>query len=141
MKSIILATAALLAVVGVVHAQPLRGAAMFERLDADNDGKITKAEMSAGRERMFKRLDRNGDGVIDENEIEKARQAIEDRAASAEARLSGQWRRMDKDGDGKVSGAEFQARSAMFDLADRNDDGVVTKDEIDFMRGLFGRAG
>jgi Ca2+-binding EF-hand superfamily protein len=141
MKSIIFATAALLAVAGVVHAQPLRGAAMFERLDADNDGKITKAEMSAGRERMFKRLDRNGDGVIDENEIEKARQAIEDRAAGAEARLSGQWRRMDRDRDGKVSVAEFQARSAMFELADRNSDGVVTKDEIDFMRDLSGRAG
>jgi Ca2+-binding EF-hand superfamily protein len=141
MKSIIFATAALLAVAGAAHAQPLRGAAMFERLDADKDGKITKAEMSAGRERMFKRLDRNGDGVIDENEVEQARRVIEDRAASAEARLSGQWRRMDKDADGKVSAAEFQARSAMFELADRNGDGVVTKDEIDFMRGLSGRAG
>ena len=29
----------------------------------------------------------------------------------------------------------------MFDLADRNGDGVVTTEEIDFLRGLIGRAG
>jgi Ca2+-binding EF-hand superfamily protein len=139
MKTIFVAAAALLVVAGAAQAQPSRSAAMFERLDADKNGKITKAEMSAGRERMFKRLDRNRDGVIDEVEIEKARRAIEDRAAGAEARLSGQWQR--KDGDGKVSAAEFQSRSAMFELADRNGDGVVSKDEVDVVRGLFGREG
>jgi Ca2+-binding EF-hand superfamily protein len=141
MKNILVATAALLVAAGAANAQPLRGAAMFEQLDADNDGKITKAEMSAGRERMFKRLDKNGDGAVDEAEVEQARQMIKDRAATAEVRLSGQWRRMDKDGDGKVSAAEFQARSVMFDLADRNGDGTITENEIDFMRGLFGKAG
>lgn len=141
MKNIFVATAALLVVAGAAQAQPLRGAAMFERLDADKDGKITKAEMSAGRERMFKRLDRNRDGVIDETEIERARRMIEDRAAGAEARLSGQWSSMDSDGDGRVSAAEFQSRSAMFELADRNSDGVVTRDEIDFLRRASGRPG
>ncbi|WP_053239457.1 EF-hand domain-containing protein [Pleomorphomonas koreensis] len=34
----------------------------FQRLDADGDGKITKAEMEAAGERMLNRLDRNDDG-------------------------------------------------------------------------------
>lgn len=141
MRTVLIAVGALLAAAAAANAQPVRGAAMFERMDANHDGKITKEESLAARERMFKRLDKNGDGSVDEAEIQTARQAIKDRAATAEARLSNQWRRMDKDGDGKVSAAEFQSRAVMFDLADRNSDGTITEDEIDFMRGLFGRNG
>jgi len=122
-------------------AQPLAGAGILGQLDVDHDGKITKQETVDARERLFVRLDSNGDGVVDQDEVEQARQAILDRAAIAEARLSNQWKRMDKDRDGKVSAAEFQARTVMFDLADRNGDGVVTTEEIDFLRGLIGRAG
>ena len=35
----------------------------FQRLDADGDGKITKAEMEAAGDRMLSRLDRNADGT------------------------------------------------------------------------------
>jgi hypothetical protein len=35
----------------------------FQRLDADGDGKITKAEMEAAGERMLGFLDRNDDGT------------------------------------------------------------------------------
>jgi Ca2+-binding EF-hand superfamily protein len=139
--SVALATMVLATAAFAANAQPLSGAGMLDRLDADHDGKITREESAAARERMFKRLDRNGDGAVDETEVEQARQMIKDRAATAEARLSNQWRRMDKDGDGKVSAAEFQSRSVMFDLADRNGDGTITENEVDFMRGLFGRAG
>lgn len=122
-------------------AQPLAGAGILGQLDIDHDGKITRQESVAARERLFVRLDSNGDGVVDQDEVEQARQAIIDRASMAEARLSNQWKRMDKDRDGKVSAAEFQSRTVMFDLADRNGDGVVTTEEIDFLRGLIGRAG
>jgi Ca2+-binding EF-hand superfamily protein len=141
MKKIFVSAAALLVAIGAASAQPSRRAGMLERLDANHDGKITREESAAARERMFKRLDRNADGAVDSQEIEQARQAIKDRAATAEARMSGQWRRMDKDGDGKVSAAEFQSRAVFFDLADRNSDGTITGNEIDFMRGLFRREG
>ena len=35
----------------------------FQRLDADGDGKITKAEMEAAGDHMLSRLDRNDDGT------------------------------------------------------------------------------
>src|SRR5262249_27695974 len=36
----------------------------FERLDANKDGKITKAEFDAARAAEFKAADKNGDGFI-----------------------------------------------------------------------------
>jgi hypothetical protein len=136
-----LATILVAVVAPAAIAQPLAGGGILGQLDVDRDGKITRQESAEARERLFVRLDSNGDGVVDQDEVEQARQAILDRAAMAEARLSNQWKRMDKDRDGKVSAAEFQARTVMFDLADRNGDGVVTTEEIDFLRGLVGRAG
>ena len=120
---------------------PARSQKMMARLDTDKDGRITREEAEASRKKMFARLDRNSDGVVDGQEIDRARQAIIDRATMMETRLSMQWRRMDKDGDGKVSADEFEARTVMFDLADRNGDGVINADEIDALRGMFGRAG
>jgi Ca2+-binding EF-hand superfamily protein len=140
-----LATMVLAATVSAGNAQPASGISFGQgpmaRLDTDKDGEITREEAETARKHFFARLDRNGDGSIDGAEIETARQAIADRATMMEARLSARWRRMDKDGDGKVSTAEFQSRPVIFELADRDGDGVVTEDEIDFMRGLFGRAG
>ncbi len=123
------------------HAQPVSGAGLLDRLDTDHNGKITLEEATAARQTIFDRIDRNGDGTVDEMEIEMIRQAIYDRAAAAEAAIGIALRRLDKDGDGKVSTAEFGAQSLIFDLADRNGDGAVTPDEIDFLRGLLGRAG
>ena len=133
--SIVLATI-IVTSAGVAYAQPVQG--RFARLDANNDGKITKEESVAAREKVFERLDRNGDGFVDEEEIGRARQAIADRAAMMEGRLSTRWQKMDADRDGKVSVAEFQERQTVFEVADRNGDGVLTEDEMNFVRGLFG---
>ena len=114
---------------------------MLDKLDVNHDGQITREESAAARELMFKRLDVNADGTIDAQEVEQAREMIKDRASAAEARLSNQWKRMDKDGDGKVSSAEFRSRMVIFELADRNGDGTVTATELDFIRSVIGRAG
>lgn len=59
---------------GVVTAGELNGASggraapMLARLDADDDGKVIRAEMAAGAQRMFERMDTNGDGVISPDE-------------------------------------------------------------------------
>ena len=117
------------------------GKRILQRADANGDGAISKDEMLAARQRLFTRLDRNGDGVIDGKEIEGARDAIMDRADAAQARLGNRWRRMDTNGDGKVSEDEFRNRMPLFDLADRNGDGTLSVDEIAAVRKVFADRG
>jgi Ca2+-binding EF-hand superfamily protein len=139
--SVAFATMVLAAATITADAQPFSGLGQMGRIDANQDGQITKEEAAAARARLFTRLDKNGDGLVEEAEIDVARQAIIDRATMMEAWLSIQWQRMDKDGDGKASEAEFRSQSIIFELADRNGDGVITAEEIDFVRTLFDRAG
>jgi len=44
----------------------------FGMMDADKDGKVTKAEFSAAEDKMFQQLDTNGDGVITKDEMDAA---------------------------------------------------------------------
>ncbi len=46
--------------------------AMFERMDADGDGKLSAAEFP-GREEMFARLDADGDGFVSREEMQAMR--------------------------------------------------------------------
>ncbi|TPM42702.1 signal transduction protein [Mesorhizobium sp. B2-3-2] len=128
-----------LAPLSAAHAQDLSSGRLFQRIDTNGDGVISKDEILAGRQRLFSRLDRNGDGVIDKDEIEVARDAIMDRAEAAAARLGNAMRRVDTNGDGKVSADEFRSSTPLFDLADRNGDGKLSPDEIVFIRDLFAR--
>jgi Ca2+-binding EF-hand superfamily protein len=47
------------------------GGSMFDRMDADKDGKVTKAEFEAAGDKMFQRMDKNGDGIIEKDEMRK----------------------------------------------------------------------
>lgn len=120
------------------RAEPM-AAAMLDRLDANHDGQITREETLAVRERLFRKLDRNQDGSVDGKEVEQARKAVADRAAAAESRLGNEWLRMDGNGDGKVSLEEFQKRSVLFELADRDGNGTISSSELDFMRRVIAR--
>ncbi|MGJ3648895.1 EF-hand domain-containing protein [Sphingomonas sp. GlSt437] len=57
---------------------PPRGPGPLERLDADKDGKITRAEFNAPSNRHFDLLDTNHDGVIDQTELAAARAKMHD---------------------------------------------------------------
>ena len=138
--SVALATMVLATAAFAANAQPVSGNVLTDLIDTDRDGGITRQEAAAARQHVFERFDRNGDGTVDEAKVETVRQAIYDRAAAADAWVAIRWSRLDGDGDGKVSAAEFQASSSAFSLADRNGDGVVAPDEIEFLRDLFGRA-
>ncbi|WP_234896362.1 EF-hand domain-containing protein [Sinorhizobium meliloti] len=61
----------------------------LQRLDANNDGTVSRDEIVAARAKLFARLDANGDGVIDEDETEWLRDAIMDRATALQA----SWKR------------------------------------------------
>lgn len=50
-----------------------RAKKMFSKLDADNDGKLSKAEFEAKFDKRFSRLDDDGDGNISKAEFMKRR--------------------------------------------------------------------
>ena len=43
----------------------------MSKMDANGDGKVTKAEFMSGHEQMFANKDSNGDGVLDSGEMKK----------------------------------------------------------------------
>ncbi|MBB2974251.1 EF-hand domain-containing protein [Mesorhizobium sp. RMAD-H1] len=110
---------------------------ILQRLDANNDGAVSRDEIVAARAKLLTRFDVNGDGVIDEDETEWLRDAIMDRASAMQAHLANQMRRIDTSGDGKVSRDEFRARTLFFDLADRDGDGKLSTAEFLAIRGIM----
>ena len=99
MKKSLLITSALGGMIfagGVALAAP-QGKAM--RADANADGNVTKAELTASLEKRFAELDKNGDGKVTQEERDAARQA----------RFDKHFAEMDKDGNGQISKAEMQA--------------------------------
>lgn len=131
MKSVLVLTAIALASAATVvmahpEGQPQRGA-MFERLrsgDTNGDGLISQAEAAALPRiaERFATIDANGDGQISVDEL---------RASHRKMRGEAFLKRLDADGDGKVSKAEALAKAAArFDLADADKDGFVTREEM-----------
>lgn len=113
---------------------PQRGALFFQQMDADKDGKVTKAEFDAYRAATFKAADKNGDGSISREEF----------AAFGDGRraefLDRMFTRLDKNGDGKITADELPQRRALlpaFERVDRNRDGFITVEE--FTRMARGR--
>jgi Ca2+-binding EF-hand superfamily protein len=109
----------------------------FERLDADTSGDITFEEFKAmfdGRMRLSQ-ADADGDGKLTVAEVADHIQHI--RAERMAERLI---QRLDADGDGTLSLAEIESRQQKrFALMDRNDDGVLSADEMRHRGKRFGR--
>ena len=76
-----------------------RAERMIERLDADNDGKVTLEEMKATARERFARRDVDGDGVV----------TREDREARRANRRAERFAEIDADKDGVISQEEFVA--------------------------------
>lgn len=116
----------------------------LKRIDANGDGAITRAEVTAHVDKRFARMDANSDGAI----------SAADREARFEERGERRFERLDADKNGAISRAEWDAgmdaraerREARghhggrhhakmmrggFDasMADANNDGTVTKAE------------
>ncbi|UZW54997.1 calcium-binding protein [Sphingobium sp. JS3065] len=86
-----------------------RGGGMLMRADANKDGAVTKAELTAALEARFVRLDANKDGKIDQADRDIIRQQ----------RLDERFAALDTDRNGLISKAEFaaghQGRDGMHD--------------------------
>lgn len=112
------------------EAGPARAGAVFDRLDADGDGRISEAEVREARERRLSRMDRDGDGAV--NRAEMRAHAM----ARVERRVDRRFGRLDADGDGRVDAGEMETRAAVrFARADRNGDEAISRDEFDAAMG------
>ena len=107
---------------------------LFERMDADQDGSITKAEVEAAAVARFTEADANGDGLLDADEMAAAG---EGRNAERRAkRIAKHMERADTDGDGAISLEEMTASGGnrmdrMFENLDADGDGVITQAEAE----------
>ncbi|MGK5640730.1 EF-hand domain-containing protein [Streptomyces sp. URMC 126] len=118
-------------------------------------------EYTSAKERVFAMLDADGDGVISASEyLARARNVIratgraDDDPLVIAARASGEraWAAMDADGDGGVTFEEYDAwagaeafdgvcratLAALFDLADGDGDGRLTRSEFLLLRTALG---
>lgn len=100
----------------------------FETLDSNNDGQITQDEMASQRAAHMSRADANSDGILSAEELE----------AHASQRASKQvekmLKRFDSNDDGQLSMqelAENQRVPRHFRRADRDGDGALSRAEFD----------
>lgn len=103
---------------------------MFNEMDANHDGVVTKREFDAYHAKWFKELDANHDGKISREELDAFRQKW---AQRLHARFRQRFDAADTNHDGALSREEassmpFVARN--FDQIDANHDGKVTMEEI-----------
>jgi Protein kinase domain/EF hand len=94
------------------------------RMDTNNDGKISRDEFT-GPEWLFERIDADGDGVITREEAAKFRASRGAGPGGVQGFMSPQLRAMDEDGDGKISREEFTGPEPMFDRIDADKDGFI----------------
>ncbi|MGQ7794374.1 EF-hand domain-containing protein [Faunimonas sp. B44] len=98
---------------------------MFEQFDADGDGRITQDEIDAVRGDRLARFDADKDGALSLEEYQALwLDAMRERMVRA-------FQAHDRDGDGKVTAEEFNARfDRMVERLDRNDDGAIDRSDM-----------
>mgnify|MGYP003657248245 FL=1 len=98
---------------------------MFDRIDADKDGKVTQAEIDRARADNIAKFDANNDGVLQLEEYKGLWLEHMNR------RMVDGFQRLDDDGDGKVTDAEMKApMTRITRFMDRDGDGVITREEL-----------
>jgi Ca2+-binding EF-hand superfamily protein len=124
----------------------------FERLDRNDDGVITREEVTAARTASFSNLDTDRDGFISREEMQRqqtARRGADGRITQTSGPYRGgriNLQRADANRDGAVTRAEFDAayenspthtaafstqlRNGMFENLDINRDGTISTAEI-----------
>ena len=104
----------------------------FKMMDANGDGKITRAEHAAGAKQMFAECDANRDGIVTATEMDTLMASKRQKPAKDEKSSAEKIQVIDQNGDGQLTAAEHAAGSEkIFSKMDTNSDGVLTKEECD----------
>lgn len=114
----------------------------FDALDADKDGKVTKAEVDASHAMRTKAADINADGKLSVEEL--AAMQIKAMTERATARAAKMTKKLDTDGDKMLTDAELAAgknRADMFARIDTDGDGAITKAEAETARARMKERG
>jgi len=104
----------------------------FKKMDADGDGRITRAEHAVGAKLMFTECDANRDGVVTAAEMDAAMALKGEKPGKGDKSSAEKIRVIDQNGDGKLTTAEHDAGTEkMFSKMDTNGDGALSKQECD----------
>ena len=102
--------------------------AMFDKLDLDKDGLVTSGEAMEARGRWFERADADADGnlTLEEMTAQRRHGGAEGKAGRIERRFA----KLDQDGDGRISQAEFTAGTGHWiERVDGDGDGAISREE------------
>ena len=111
---------------------------VFRQMDQNGDRALQFTEIPAARMALFARLDSNRNGVLDNGEAQAALQRVREggqlQMATAEG-LENQTRRIDANGDGRITRAEFaQFIPDRLLRADSNGDRALSVSELRALR-------
>lgn len=109
------------------------GERMFQRLDTDENGEISRQEIDAAHDALRAAMDSDGDGHISRQERRAHFRQVQDE------RRQEAFSRLDTDSDGAIGLAEFQARAQeraarQFARLDSDGDGVLDQKELTTQR-------
>lgn len=104
--------------------QARQSGAMFNRLDTNRDGVISRSEWPRDAA-AFDRIDMNRDGLITQAEAQNVFGTRQNGKAKGN-----RFRGMDRNGDGVITRDEWRGNDQSFQQHDRNRDGVLSGDEM-----------
>ncbi len=142
---------------GGMAAGGMRPAGMMSMMDSDGDGAVSAQEHAAHTKMMFDRMDTNHDGKITAAEMSAGQGAGHEMMMGGNAGMhrpdgmpgmgppmstADRIKKMDSNGDGKVSAAEHAAGAqATFNEVDTNKDGNLSRSEMAAHRAAMGKHG
>jgi Ca2+-binding EF-hand superfamily protein len=124
--------AALFVPLALAAHEPGKDGGHFDRIDADRDGTISRAEAASSPRltQKFDKLDQDRNGNLTKAELD---QHMHDKRQEMHDRMEQKFKSADADGDGQLSSDEAKGMSHIaqnFAAIDANGDGLVSRDEL-----------